>query len=371
MILYILVVAVLFYSIVQIGLWIGLLRCRYSKQNEQPIVSIIVAARNEEAHISQLLNCLFSQTYPQYEIIIANDRSTDRTGEILEQYAHTNPSLKVITITSVPSDMPPKKNALTQAIREAQGEILCFTDADCLPPPEWVQELVAAFDPTVGFVAGYSPYLYSHDQKKLKLLHYFIAYEEFRAALFSAGSIGWKKGWLCTGRNLAYRKIVFEEVGGYEKIKHSISGDDDLFLQFVRKTTNWHMRYVFSKNNHVPTYPPPSFWEFVEQRKRHFSAAKYFPISMKLFFAMYHGSNLFIVLCFIASFWIPDAIALSFLSLWIKFCSDYVLIRNGAIVLEERQFVPWFIPMELLYLLYNVCIGPLGLLFKFSWKPEK
>jgi len=120
--------------------------------------------------------------------------------------------------------MPAKKNALKAGIEASKGEILCFTDADCLPVSRWIEELVKSFKPNVGLVAGYSPYQIPNDEISKegffkKLFFKFIAYEEFRAAIWAAGSIGWEIGWLCTGRNLAYRRKVYDEVNGFEKLK--------------------------------------------------------------------------------------------------------------------------------------------------------
>lgn len=364
-----LTIAAGFYFLVHCTLRVGISRLQYPLSKEKPFVSVIIAARNEEKHLPQLLECLLAQTYPHYEIIIADDRSSDATPAILARVSGENPRLRVITIKETLPDMPPKKNALQQAIRVARGEILCFTDADCLPPQEWLATLVACFEPSVGVVAGYSPYLSQRTVSRDGLLSFFIAYEEFRAAVWSAGSIGIGKGWLCTGRNFAYRKTVFEEVGGFEKIKRSISGDDDLFLLLVRRTTSWQIRYVSAPENHVPTFPPSTFREFVEQRKRHFSAAKFFPLSMKLFFALYHGSNLFLLSAMIFSLFRMEYLFVAITAMGVKFAADYLLLSKGSSLLQERKFLWFILPMELLYIAYNSFIGPLGLLLKFSWKP--
>ena len=224
--------AAAYYLTVHLGLTIGLRRCKQTKSPLQPFVSVIAAARNEERTIGKVLECLSQQTYTHYEIIIVNDRSTDNTAAIIADFQMKNPAIKRIDIATVPSDMPAKKNALRAGIKESKGEILCFTDADCFPPPTWVAELVQQFEPKVGLVAGYSPYTIPSDKTRTNglsktLFFKFIAYEEFRAAIWSSGAIGWNLGWLCTGRNLAYRRKVYDEVGGFEKIKQSISSFAD------------------------------------------------------------------------------------------------------------------------------------------------
>ena len=230
-----------------------------------------------------------------------------------------------------------------------------------------------SFEPDVGLVAGYSPYQIPNSQTSKagffnKLLSKFISYEEFRAAIWAAGSIGWNVGWLCTGRNLAYRRKVYDEVHGFEKIKMSISGDDDLFLQLVRKQSAWKIHYVTAPESFVPTAPPLNLWSFIEQRKRHFSAAKFFPLPMKFFFIIYHSSNLLI---FISPFlYLVNVLTLTVVIA--VFCSkvlgDMLLFKYSYRTFEASNFRSSFILMEALYILYNSLIGPLSIFRKFAWK---
>jgi cellulose synthase/poly-beta-1,6-N-acetylglucosamine synthase-like glycosyltransferase len=365
--------AAAYYLTVHLGLTIGLRRCKQTKSPLQPFVSVIAAARNEERTIGKVLECLSQQTYTHYEIIIVNDRSTDNTAAIIADFQMKNPAIKRIDIATVPSDMPAKKNALRAGIKESKGEILCFTDADCFPPPTWVAELVQQFEPKVGLVAGYSPYTIPSDKTRTNglsktLFFKFIAYEEFRAAIWSSGAIGWNLGWLCTGRNLAYRRKVYDEVGGFEKIKQSISGDDDLFLQLVRKQTDWEIRYIKTKKSFVPTVPPTDFRSFVEQRKRHFSASKVFTFPMMLFFFFYHLANM--LLFFSPFLFLIHLLSIPFVitCIVIKLFADTILVFSSARTFDGGTYRHSLIIMECYYVLYNSLIGPLGFFKKFEWK---
>lgn len=366
---------VAYYSLVMLGLLVGTRRLHFDRSPSKPFVSVIVAARNEEKNIGQLLDHLLHQSYESYEVIIVNDRSTDQSASVIEGYAAECPVLRSINVEFLPADMPAKKNALSLGIAASKGEILCFTDADCLPPSGWIAALVSAFDKDTGLVAGYSPYSEppseSHETAGARgLLFRFIEYEEFKGAVWSAGAIGLQKGWLCTGRSLAYRRRVYDEVGGFEKIKHSISGDDDLFLQLVRRQTDWKIRYLTNEASFVTTVAPSTLHEFVEQRVRHFSAGKYFPPAMKLFFFTFHAANLLILFAFVSSLLSGLAIPLVWPYL-LKCVVDAVLFFNTAPLFGQRKFASTFLLMEALYVLYNTLIGPLGLIKGFEWKPEK
>jgi cellulose synthase/poly-beta-1,6-N-acetylglucosamine synthase-like glycosyltransferase len=363
-----------FYLLVNVGLAVGLWRRRMPPSDRVPPVSVIVAARNEERTLPQLLDRLAAQSYPNLEIIIVNDRSTDGTGAAIEAIQSSNPRFKRIDITAEPDDMPAKKNALRAGIANSRGEILCFTDADCLPGPEWVASLVQCFDERTGMVAGFSPYSgfpeVSEDLLPFfrRWFYRFISYEEFRGAVWAGGSIGWNCAWLCTGRNLAYRRSVYAEVGGFEGIKRSVSGDDDLFMQEVRRRTSWAIRFCYDARNQVETYPPRSLRAFVEQRKRHFSAGKFFTLPMKTFFASYHTANLVLLGSFIGAVFVPAMWPLLIPAGGLKIISDAVLAASGSAAFQEPHAVRRFLPMEVLYVVYNWIIGPLGFLTTFRWK---
>ena len=355
-----------FYVVVNTVLAIGVWRTRRCTATASPTVSVIVAARDEERHLPALIERLVRQDYPDLEIIVVNDRSTDETGKILEVYADRFPKLRTLEVTATSQEMPAKKFALQLGIAASTGEILCFTDADCVPPSSWVSSLVKCFDESTGLVAGYSPYLPDSEKRVGPFLFGFLRFEELRAAIWTAGSISWNLGWLCTGRNLAYRRTIWDEVGGYEKIKHSISGDDDLFLQIVRRTTNWKIRYVPGSESHVSTTPPYSMAEFLNQRTRHFSAGKFFTFPMKAFFTAYHGSNLLLYGALVVGVTSGSPLLLgAFLA---KAASDVLLMGSGLSIDRLPMHFLGSPLMEFLYLCYNVVVGPLGLRGSFRWK---
>lgn len=97
---------------------------------EWPKVSVIIAARDEEQQIGAALSRLLASDYDQLEVILANDRSTDRTGPIAETIAATDSRLRIITISDVPAGWLGKTNAMSRAADVATGEFLLFTDGD-------------------------------------------------------------------------------------------------------------------------------------------------------------------------------------------------------------------------------------------------
>ncbi len=100
-----------------------------------PKVSIIVAARNEQRNIREALQSLLNLSYPDYELIVVNDRSEDDTQSILEQLSASQPRLKLLQISELPSGWLGKNHALWVGSQQATGELLLFTDADIIMEP--------------------------------------------------------------------------------------------------------------------------------------------------------------------------------------------------------------------------------------------
>lgn len=108
-----------------------------------PLVSIVVAARNEERNIEAGVRSLLGQVGVGFELLVVNDRSTDRTSEILERVSGEDPLLRVITVSELPAGWLGKNNALHKAAEDATGEFLLFTDADVIFEPNLVARAVS------------------------------------------------------------------------------------------------------------------------------------------------------------------------------------------------------------------------------------
>lgn len=110
---------------------------------QQPRVSIIVPACNEEETIEPALRSLLDLAYDPLEIIVINDRSTDKTGEVIARIAMDHPQLRAINIETLPEGWLGKNHALQQGARAATGEYLLFTDADIIFAPSTLSRAMA------------------------------------------------------------------------------------------------------------------------------------------------------------------------------------------------------------------------------------
>lgn len=112
---------------------------RSAEPFDWPAVSVIIAARDEEQRIGDTLAGLLASDYPQLEIVLANDRSTDRTAEIATSFAESDKRIRIVAITDVPDGWLGKTNAMSQAVTRATGEFLLFTDGDIQFSPDAIR----------------------------------------------------------------------------------------------------------------------------------------------------------------------------------------------------------------------------------------
>jgi cellulose synthase/poly-beta-1,6-N-acetylglucosamine synthase-like glycosyltransferase len=328
--------------------------------------SIIVAMKNEMRNVRLCMEALSHQDYPKdrLEIVIVDDGSTDGTSEILAEYQEKFPHIKILRNDSTPIGVSSKKLALSKAIAKGTGEILLFTDADCVPPPYWVHSMIACFEPGVGFVVGFSPLIDPTDSVFGKLL----LLDSVASGIVAAGCIGLKGAATCTGRNLAYRREIFDQVNGFDKIMYSVSGDDDLFVQLVRKETNWKIKFSTDNESIVPSYQTINFKEFFTQKRRHLSAGKYYNFKLQIAYFLFHSANLFIFTFFLLSTIWRQYFLLALLLLLAKFLFDRLLFVTASKIfnvhLDKKYFVLWVF----FFVAYHIIISPLSWIGKIKWK---
>lgn len=197
---------------------------RLPSDGDLPRVTVIVPAHNEERVLQGCLDCLTGMDYPadRYEVIVINDRSRDRTGEIADDFAARHPFLRVI---HRPADAAPgKPAALLDAINGSTSEVLVFFDADYLPPPQIIRRLVAPFrDPLVGATMGRVVPYNANANVLTKLLDLerrggYVVDQEVRHRMSLLPQFGGTTG--------AVRRSALEAVGGWNTA--SLAEDTDL-----------------------------------------------------------------------------------------------------------------------------------------------
>jgi len=355
------------YTTVILSLLIRLYSHKPGTNTYDYFVSIVVAARNEEKYISDCIDALVNQSYSKnlFEIIIVDDRSTDSTAEIVEQYCQRNHNLNLIKIREVPASVSPKKHALETGIKAAKGEIILTTDADCVPLKGWIKTMVSYFEPNIGLVAGFSP---TESSEKPTLFSKLFTLDSISLAALSASSFKTGKPLTVSGRNLAYRKKVFEEVNGFQNIKHHISGDDDLFLHKVVEETNWKLNYALDPRSVVKTRIPDNFRQFANQRIRHASKGRFYSTWLILFLAGIYLFNLLLILLLPVSILFPKIFILWISAIALKSSSEFLFLYRFALIFKYKSVLNLFPFAVLFHPFYVVVFGMWGQLGKFEWK---
>ena len=326
------------------------------------MVSVVVAARNEEKNIGICLKALTEQQYPidKYEIIVIDDRSEDRTIKIVKEVMEKHSHVRLIEVKKIDPSISPKKWSLNQGIAQAKGEIILTTDAHCIVQPGWIETILHHFNKDVGLVAGYSP-LVSGNQRSL--LHRFTALDALALAAVTAGSFGGGYPLSCNGRNLAYRKQAYQQTGGFDAIQHVVSGDDDLFLHQMKEKTNWKMRYAIENQSVVSSIPPKNFKTFFHQRIRHASKSRYYNTRMKIGLVITYLFNLSLLFLLLMQSW-----TLFIIILGIKSSLEFLLLSIASRILHQGQSFIIFPLVEILHIPYVILFGAWAQFSKFKWK---
>lgn len=347
-------------------LLLGLLKLKTKKNPSHLSVSVIVAARNEADQLESCLKALAQQTYPSdlYEVILVDDRSSDGTRAIAEDYARRYSRVRCLSVSDTLAGISPKKRALTAGIAASSGAILLFTDADCRPGPNWIASTIASFSAEVGLVVGFSPLKARNNQPWSPIL----LIDSIFAAVFYAGSIGWRQPFGATGRNLAYRRSLFDQLNGFQADAQALSGDDDLFLHQVCRLDPGQVTFNPDPESIVPAYGPETVSALFRQKARHISAAKRYPHGLKIAYGFYHLTNFLLWAGLVSA--VLCRFPLGFIGMAIKLALDWLNIWSFARKLDQSVPFGQFLIWQWLFLAYNSIAGVNGLFRKVQWKAE-
>ncbi|MEW6042423.1 MAG: glycosyltransferase, partial [Elusimicrobiota bacterium] len=244
-------IIVLIYSLYYTALVVLLLyaskKLKKQRSGYKPFISVIIAARNEENLIGRCLENLQKQTYDKskFEVIVVNDRSQDRTPEIVLEFQKKHGIFRLINIKEVPLGTSPKKYSLSNGIEKARGQIIVTTDADSIVPVAWLERISNYIGEELTLVLGF---VYIHPDSSLNnFLGTFDSLELFAFSTVSAFSTGLSFPISANSSNMAYSRKLFNTVNGYNSVKNIISGDDELLLDSVFKKRTAAIKFIFER----------------------------------------------------------------------------------------------------------------------------
>lgn len=261
-----------------------------SKEDYVIPYSIIICGKNEYKNIQNNLSSILKQIrkHKDSEVIFVNHRSEDNSKELLHKLQENNPHLKVLEIAKNKNQKVfGKKEALLYAFREAKGNYLLLTDADCkINNLHWAENWVAWMEKHhVDAGLGLGIYLNNRG-----LLQKFIQFETLQSYMQYGSYAIQGNAYMGVGRNIAYKKESLDKVinnpSFLEYYLKEMSGDDDLLIQYLAKN-NYTILPYFSKNQSTLSLAKSNYKEYKKQKSRHLSIGKHYAFKDKLKLGFY------------------------------------------------------------------------------------
>jgi len=331
--------------------------------------TIIIPARNEEDNIEKCVLSILKNDYPSnlFEVIVADDFSTDNTAQIVKQLQQQFSNLRLIQLEKFVSDKlnSYKKKSIETVIAHSSYNWIITTDADCKVSPNWVSLFNSYIQRNnVVFIAA--PVKFINNRSFLSIFQCldFISLQGITGASVSAGFHN-----MCNGANLAYRKEAFYEVNGFKGVDNIASGDDMLLMHKIERRYPGKIGYLFHKKAIVETLPMQDWKSFIHQRIRWASKA-----------TSYNDKKIFLVLLlvYLVNLCLLLLPFLSFLSIWtlfywfmlllVKTFCELIFMLSVAKFFGQQKLLWWFAIMQPFHIVYTVVSGWLGKFGKYEWK---
>ena len=195
-------------------------------------VSIVVAARNEERHVESAVRALLAQRYADLEIVVVDDRSSDRTPAILAALRAAEPRLRVVRVDALPEGWLGKNHALQLGARDATGELVLFADADVVLEPDAVARAVRLLELRRADHLAVAPDIVIPTWPLALVVHYFMMWFLLYLRPWRAQDPR-SRAFIGIGAFNLVRASAFRAVGGFTRIP--LRPDDDLMLGRILK----------------------------------------------------------------------------------------------------------------------------------------
>lgn len=326
-------------------------------------VSVIICARDEAANLAKNLPGSLVQAYSTtHEVIVVNDNSFDDSKYLLEEFERDFKHLKVVELKQEAKMIPGKKFPLSIGIKTSKYEIVLLTDADCVPSSElWIEKIQESYDDSTEIVLGYGAY-----HKKKGLLNRLIRWETFHTALQYLSYALAGKPYMGVGRNLSYKKVIFFRHKGFSSFNHISSGDDDLFINTAANKNNTKIN--ISPEAFTLSDSPSNWNQWIKQKRRHYSTAKYYKPLHKFLLGLYSLTHFlfFPILITAIAFYNWQW---SLLVFFIRFIIQIIILYPSMKKLNEKDLFPFFILLDLwMFFYYFIFSITLILKPRTSWK---
>jgi len=327
-------------------------------------VSVIVCAKNEEENVKKYIPLLAEQNYPDFEIVLIDDASSDETLEVFEQFEKQYSNIRLVKVKNNEAFWGNKKYALTLGIKASSKDYLLFTDADCYPvSKEWITAMTSQFTMNKTIILGYGGY----EKTERSLLNKIIRFETVLTALqyFSWAKTGLP--YMGVGRNLAYKKEEFFNVNGFIEHIQVRSGDDDLFVNQAANKANTTIAYT--PESFTYSKPKETYKEWFTQKRRHVATANYYKFFDKIQLGLFYISQLlfFLLVILLLAFQFQWIAVLALLAT--RYTIVWIVFGFSAGKLKENDLKVWFPIIEIVLVIIQINIFITNIFSKpANWK---
>lgn len=239
-----------------------------------PSVSVLIAARNEERNLPDLLDSLVKLDYPtdKLQVLFADDQSEDNTGVLISKYCTGKTNWNLVTIDSAFAGkyaVNGKANALAVLSELATGDFYFFTDADCIVNQDWIKTGVNCFGEKVGLVLGITQVEASTLWNRLEEIDWWNTLGLVKAACDAdIPTTG-------LGNNMAIKREAYEASGGFKKLNYSLT--EDLELSKAVQQAGYRVAHQVGPGMLARTRPVQNLKDLLNQRKRWMSGVVTLP----------------------------------------------------------------------------------------------
>jgi poly-beta-1,6-N-acetyl-D-glucosamine synthase len=324
--------------------------------------SLIIAFRNEEQNLNLIIDDIINQSYKFNEIIFVNDHSTDKGCHIIEQSIKNIPEFKLIDL---PAEYYGKKAALFYGAKQANGDVLLFTDADCRLKPLWAETMLKKMEESKSkLIAGPVDMIQGEG-----FFHALQNLEFLSLTGSTAGGFGAGIAFMCNGANLAVNKTVYFDCVNKNGDKFA-SGDDVFLLHSIKK--KHAVSFCYNKEAIVKTKPQENLNKFILQRIRWAGKSVGYRDKISLLISalllIVNFLLLFLIILSIIDYRHWTIFAIVFI---IKLLTDIIFMNRVLLFYEKTYLLKYILPLQIVYPIYVIITGVSGLFFKPVWKGRK
>lgn len=339
------------------------------QENNNDKVSVVVACRNEEENIKNLINDVMNQNFKKnrFQMIIVDDHSEDKTLELLYEESEKWKNLHIFCM----DDEIGKKNAIRKGVSFAKGDVILCTDADCRIQKNWITTMLSNFTNNhIKFVAG--PVQCSYEDN---FINKFQSLELLSLVSAGAAAIQRKKSTICNGANLAFRRNEYNEIPF--DVFHDFSTDDVSLLHYFQNYYKDGISFSKDLDSIVETNSSPDLSSQLQQKLRWISNSKktknlqsFYVASVVFFMNFILSTYLVLIPWSIFSDYDGTSIVLisMFLVLFVKSVTDYLFFKDILDFFRRKDLLIYLLPFEIINAIYTVVIVTLSLVYSPKWK---